>query len=70
MTKTRFKCKSGDVKILWVDWQNGDSYEVEFYFRNDHLWSFQAEGVRDLMNCLVKLTDEWKRLAEEVKPKK
>lgn len=69
MSKTRFKCKSGDVKILWNDWQNGDSYEIEFYLHNRHIVSMQAEGVRDLMNCLVMLTDEWKRLAKEAKKK-
>lgn len=69
MSKTRFKCKSGDVKILWNDWQNGDSYEIEFYLHNRLIVSMQAEGVRDLMNCLVMLTDEWKRLAKEAKKK-
>jgi hypothetical protein len=64
------KFKEGCIQIKWIN--NGtleSDSEFEFEILGRHLMTLQGEGIRDLMNCLVKLTDEFKKLAKEVKKK-
>lgn len=61
--KKKLKFKDGSVEIIW-DKSASVGGEYEFLIRGNHVMTIQDEGIKDLMNCLVKLTDEFKKIAE------
>ena len=63
--KAKQKFKSGQVEIIW-DKRSGED-EFEFRILGHTMFSCQAQGIKDLMNCLVELTKEFKKEAEESK---
>lgn len=61
--KKKLKFKDGSIEIIW-DKSTSVGGEYEFLIRGNHVMTIQDEGIKDLMNCLVKLTNEFKRIAE------
>jgi len=59
------KFKQGNIEIIW-DKRSGDD-EFEFKMLGRTMFSCQSQGTKDLMNCLVELTKEFKKEAEESK---